>query len=33
MKDLQVKIASGLIALLVIAPMLLIGVNALFHLG
>ena len=29
MKDLQAKIASVLIALLVVAPMLMIGVNAL----
>ncbi len=31
MKDSHTKIARGLIALLVIAPMLLIGVNAMFH--
>ena len=31
MKDLQAKIASGVIAVLVIAPMLMIGVNAMLH--
>ncbi len=33
MKDLKVKLASVLITLLVIAPMLVIGVNAMLHIG
>jgi hypothetical protein len=31
MKELQAKIASVLIAVLVIVPMLMIGVNAMLH--
>ena len=31
MKELQAKVASVVIALLVIVPMLMIGVNAMLH--
>ena len=31
MKELQAKVASVVIALLVVVPMLMIGVNAIFH--
>ena len=31
MKELQAKVASVVIALLIVAPMLMIGVNAVFH--
>ena len=31
MKELQAKVASVVIALLVIVPMLMIGVNAVLH--